>query len=69
MNIERPPVGYFSVPRIHATDRPKPPPPKVRDYRAEAEAYQSELPEDYPIKDEYKKYGQSWKQHWYQGML
>jgi len=65
MNIERPRIGFFSTPRVHQSDRPKPPPIKYRDYQAEAKAYINELPEDYPIKDDYKRYQEGYSQTWY----
>lgn len=65
MGVERPPIGYFSMPRIHQSDRPKPAPWKVRDYKAEAAAFINELPDDYPIKTEYKRYQTGYGQHWF----
>lgn len=57
LNLERPPIGYFSVPRIYQSERPRPEPFKYRDYKAEAAEYVKELPPDYPVKKEYKRYG------------
>ncbi|KAH7731214.1 NADH-ubiquinone oxidoreductase subunit [Aphelenchoides avenae] len=55
MSIKRPPVGYFSKVHVHSTSLPKPE-LKVRDYKAEAALVLKELPEDYQLKKEYKRF-------------
>ncbi|CDW60234.1 NADH:ubiquinone dehydrogenase [Trichuris trichiura] len=54
--MERPPLGYFSKPRVHITDRPKPPNNDYPDYQAEAAKVIDQLPADYPYRQDFKKY-------------
>ncbi|UYV75319.1 NDUFA8 [Cordylochernes scorpioides] len=45
LNIEKPGIGYFSLPRKHHTERPKPAPPILKRY---PENPIPDLPEDFP---------------------
>ncbi|KFD53738.1 CHCH domain protein [Trichuris suis] len=56
--MERPPLGYFSRPRVHITDRPKPQNNDYPDYQAEAAKVIDQLPADYPYREDFKKYYQ-----------
>ncbi|KRX74652.1 NADH dehydrogenase [ubiquinone] 1 alpha subcomplex subunit 8 [Trichinella sp. T6] len=56
LNMERPPLGYFSRPRIHVTNRPAPVNNDFPDYKKEASKIINELPEDYPTREEHKCY-------------
>ncbi|MFH4979472.1 hypothetical protein AB6A40_006181 [Gnathostoma spinigerum] len=55
LQIERPKLGYFS--KIHVYD-PKVPKyePKIRNYKAEAAKVLAELPEDYHLRDDYRRF-------------
>lgn len=55
LNIERPHYGYFSLPRIHETSRPKPVEEKPGWMNNEKANKLKELPEDFPR--DYKKWG------------
>lgn len=44
MNLERPPYGYFCLPKVHNTTRPKPPPPEIQVF----DNLPAKLPEDEP---------------------
>ncbi|KAK5977868.1 hypothetical protein GCK32_014681 [Trichostrongylus colubriformis] len=55
LQITRPKMGYFS--KLHVYDSKHPAPePKVRDYKAEAAKVLKELPEDYHLRKDYRKY-------------
>lgn len=71
MGIERPPLGYFSTLHVHDSSVPKPGAAtcavlelckcscserKLRDYKAEAAEVLKELPKDYVLRDDYKKF-------------
>lgn len=68
LNMERPYRGYFGIPKIHDSVRPRPEPPKVRDYYAESAAIgaQDELPENYEFNDEWKRYAKHGFNPWTQ---
>ncbi|CAJ0580923.1 unnamed protein product, partial [Mesorhabditis spiculigera] len=59
LNIERPALGYFSSPHVHES-KAEFVPPVQRDYRAEAAKVLNELPSDYHLRKDYKKYN-DWK--------
>ncbi|XP_022189724.1 NADH dehydrogenase [ubiquinone] 1 alpha subcomplex subunit 8 [Nilaparvata lugens] len=44
LNIERPDFGYFSRPKIHKAERPKPPPEQIQVFSDTPD----DLPDDYP---------------------
>lgn len=58
LNLERPPIGYHSRPKVHDSKRPPPEPEKLRDWNAEAEKLgaKDELPQDYKLENEYRRY-------------
>ncbi|VDO98738.1 unnamed protein product [Soboliphyme baturini] len=58
MNIERPRIGYYSVPHIHKTQRPPVDKQDFPDYKSEADKVIKELPENYPIRKDYKRFYQ-----------
>uniref|UniRef100_A0A915HMW3 COX assembly mitochondrial protein n=1 Tax=Romanomermis culicivorax TaxID=13658 RepID=A0A915HMW3_ROMCU len=64
LDLDRPPLGYYSRPKIHESARPVPPPQFQRDYYAEANQMIDELPDDYPIHKEYKRYYRGHIQPW-----
>ena len=55
LHIKRPPMGYFSKLHVHDSDVP-PPEIKERDYKAEAAKHMDELPRDYLIRKDYRRY-------------
>lgn len=57
LGIVRPPLGYFSKLHVHDSDKPKPK-PQMRDYKAEAEKVMTELPKDYVLRKDYKRFDQ-----------
>lgn len=60
LNITRPPMGYFSKLHVHESDHPKPEPTKFRDYKKEAAEVLKSLPEDYPMRKDYRRF-QDWR--------
>ncbi|KAK6032066.1 CHCH domain protein, partial [Ostertagia ostertagi] len=55
LHIARPKMGYFS--KLHIYDSKQPAPErKLRDYKAEAAKVLAELPEDYHLRQDYRKY-------------
>lgn len=55
LHVTRPKMGYFS--KLHVYDSKNPAPEKkVRDYKAEAAKVLAELPEDYHMRKDYRKY-------------
>uniref|UniRef100_A0A914E265 NADH dehydrogenase [ubiquinone] 1 alpha subcomplex subunit 8 n=2 Tax=Acrobeloides nanus TaxID=290746 RepID=A0A914E265_9BILA len=59
LGLERPELGYFSKLHVHESAVPKPVAVE-RDYKAEAAKILKELPPDYHLKREYKKF-QEWR--------
>ncbi|CAJ0581471.1 unnamed protein product, partial [Mesorhabditis spiculigera] len=59
LSIDRPPLGYFSSPHVHESSVPFSP-SRPRDYKAEAAKVLNELPADYHLRKDYKKYN-DWK--------
>ncbi|CAI4229837.1 unnamed protein product [Auanema sp. JU1783] len=55
LNIERPKLGYFSRLHVHESSEPAPQ-PRIRDYKAEAAKVLKELPEDFHMRKDYRKY-------------
>ncbi|VDO20531.1 unnamed protein product [Haemonchus placei] len=55
LHITRPKLGYFSKLHVHDSKHPAPE-LKVRDYKAEAAKVLAELPEDYHLRKDYRKY-------------
>jgi len=56
LNIIRPPVGYFSKIHVHQSDTPPPSPYKHRDYKSEAAKMMDELPEDFHLRKDHRKF-------------
>ncbi|CAO4370329.1 unnamed protein product [Caenorhabditis nigoni] len=55
MNLTRPKLGYFS--KLHVYDSATPAPEvKLRDYKAEAAKVLNELPAEYHLRKDYRKY-------------
>uniref|UniRef100_A0A915CQ17 COX assembly mitochondrial protein n=1 Tax=Ditylenchus dipsaci TaxID=166011 RepID=A0A915CQ17_9BILA len=57
LQIARPPMGYFSTMHSHESTVPKFV-PKTRDYQAEAKEVMAELPADYHLRKDYKRFEQ-----------
>ncbi|CAD6188335.1 unnamed protein product [Caenorhabditis auriculariae] len=55
LHVTRPKLGYFSLPHVHNSAAPPPPLP-IRDYKAEAAKVLAELPDDYHLRKDYRKY-------------
>lgn len=62
LGVEKPSLGYFSRLRVHHSDRQKPE-KKQRDYEKEAAGLITDLPEDWPVKKEWRAY-HSYKAGW-----
>eukprot|EP00088_Acartia_fossae_P021558 TRINITY_DN2296_c0_g1_i1.p1 TRINITY_DN2296_c0_g1~~TRINITY_DN2296_c0_g1_i1.p1 ORF type:complete len:184 (+),score=59.78 TRINITY_DN2296_c0_g1_i1:43-594(+) len=58
MNIERPHIGYFCLPRIHETDRPKPEEQPPAWMNSDKAVKLKEMPKDFPR--DYQSWGQAW---------
>ena len=59
LEMRRPELGHFARPHIHETDRPQPTSLWQRDHHAEAAQVVQRLPDDYPVRDDPKKYRDS----------
>ncbi|KAL6725464.1 hypothetical protein Aduo_007514 [Ancylostoma duodenale] len=55
LHLTRPKLGYFSKLHVHESAHP-PPVVKQRDYKAEAAKVLAELPEDYHLREDFRKY-------------
>ncbi|ETN69264.1 hypothetical protein NECAME_15427 [Necator americanus] len=55
LHLTRPKMGYFSKLHVHESVHP-PPEVKMRDYKAEAAKVLAELPDDYHLRKDYRKY-------------
>ncbi|CAI5446022.1 unnamed protein product [Caenorhabditis angaria] len=55
LNLTRPKLGYFSRLHVHESSQPAPQ-PHIRDYKAEAAKVLAELPDEYHLRKDYRKY-------------
>uniref|UniRef100_A0A915BUU9 COX assembly mitochondrial protein n=1 Tax=Parascaris univalens TaxID=6257 RepID=A0A915BUU9_PARUN len=64
LKIERPKIGYFSKIHVHESKHPKPA-LKMRDYKAEAAKVLAELPEDYHMRNDYRRFN-DWRVNFFE---
>ncbi|KHJ90151.1 hypothetical protein OESDEN_10007 [Oesophagostomum dentatum] len=55
LHLTRPKMGYFSKLHVYESKHPAPE-VKQRDYKAEAAKVLAELPDDYHLRNDYRKY-------------
>lgn len=60
LNVQRPPLGYFSKLHVHESAHPKPENKPYRDYQKEAAEILKSLPDDYKLRKDYRRF-QDWR--------
>ncbi|KAE9553617.1 hypothetical protein FO519_003162 [Halicephalobus sp. NKZ332] len=60
LNIQRPPLGYFSKLHVHESTHPQPEIKPYRDYQKEAAEVLKSLPDDYKLRKDYRRF-QDWR--------